>query len=62
LESLKYPSSGTLNFNDWKARNTLHQVRLISNDWKAWNILHRVRSISTIRKPGISFIRYAQYQ
>jgi hypothetical protein len=46
LESLEYPSSGTLNINDWKA----------------WNILHQVSSISTIGKPEISFIRYAQYQ
>jgi hypothetical protein len=34
----------------------------IINDWKAWNILHQGLSISTIGKPGISFIRYAQYQ
>jgi hypothetical protein len=46
LESPEYPSSGTHNINDWKA----------------WNILHQVRSISTIRKHGISFIGYAQYQ
>jgi hypothetical protein len=46
LESLEYPSSGTLNINDWKV----------------WNIRHRVRSISTIGKPEISFIGYAQYQ
>jgi hypothetical protein len=62
IGNLEYPSSGTLNINDWKAWNILHQVRSISNDWKAWNILHRVRSISTIGKPGISFIGYAQYR
>jgi hypothetical protein len=59
LESQEYPSSGTLNIERLESLEHPSSGTLNINDWKAWNILHQVRSISMIRKPGISFIRYA---